>query len=182
MPSRRGPQNYVLFQFDFRPEDLGLLFAFVPALGVDDAAKFVYACNEVQTHEKKLQLIQMLQSNRQQILAYVDERLADGDQKMKEWVEDMALLARQAAWHQHRHWLGPTARSWGNPLAAKSIRAFDDLMRRVRAEPAGETLPYVFEKVSSGHTLMYWQPTEFRNEASRVLGPKIRRTPPSASG
>jgi len=42
---------YVLFQFEFQPEDLGLLFAFVPALGIDDAAKFVYACNEVQTHE-----------------------------------------------------------------------------------------------------------------------------------
>jgi len=170
MPPCRRPQGYVLFQFDYRPADLGLLFAFVPDLGVKGAAKVVFGCNEVETHEKKQQLVRVLLSNRQQrqqILAYLDQRLADGDPKMIEWVEDLALLARQAAWHQHRHWLRPTAQSWGKSLAERSIRAFDDLMSRVRAEPVGDTLPFVFGEVPSGLTLIYWQPTEFRNEASR---------------
>ena len=169
---RRLPEDFVLYQYDYRPEDLGVLFAMIPRLGIDGAAGAVFASNELDSMPKKTHFIKWALDNPAMCRQLVSDRMAGTGAHLASWIEDIVLMARQAAWYRHLHWLAPTAQAWGHGVATASLRAFDELGRRVRAEPAGRTLPYVFEKASSGRTLLMWQPTEFLDNASRCPRPR----------
>ena len=163
--------DQVYFLYDYRPENVGLFFALLPKLGYGDAARAVFACNETAPHEDQVHFIRWALANPRLCHALLVSRAEDEDEVVTGWVEDLALTARQVAWHQERQWLAPTAHVWGRATAEAAIRSFDVLSRRVRALPAHETLPYIFERASSRRTLLLWQPTEFLDNASRCPRP-----------
>lgn len=157
----------VLFQHDYSPELVGLYMVLYPKLGTDHTARAVLGCKKLTPRAKQIGFIQCALAEPQRCREIIDCNKATEDETVPAWADDLDLVIRQIAWHRHRHWVVPSIQAWGHAYAQAAVHVAEGLSNRVRDEPHELTFPSVFGKISTGETLMYWQPMDFLAKENR---------------
>ena len=164
------PRHRVVFQFDYKGEQIGAYLFLLTLFDSRTAAEVVMSFTErIHDEDTRSAVLEFCKSDPNSIREMIREYLQTAPPNASEWCEDIDAAAYHAVVQKDVQWFRPTCEVWGVTTAREALTVFrkissdmivDAVMRRRAFPPA-------FRHVDDGEALLIWQPDLLK--PSRIL-------------